>query len=77
MANRFSYVSSTGSATVTVPEGAVVLQVAVQGGSFSINGGDSIQVPSTFQEYPKGAMQGEINLTFVDTTAYYVSWSDY
>lgn len=66
------------SGTVSVPVGAMVVQItarSVTGGTMNIDGSGAASVSPSFTEQPPaGTMIGPFNIVFTNTDAYFVSW---
>ncbi len=76
---QWAYASGTGSATVTIPPGAVVLQIVAAGGTFTIFGGNTITPPATSQAYrflhELVMARGSTNtIVFSSSTNYFVEY---
>lgn len=83
---NWAYAAGT-SGTVTLPQGAVVLQIAAHstgGGSVVIFGGDSIPIVATFDftRHPvepslmvSKSGSGKNTIVFTTTTSYYVEYT--
>lgn len=68
------------SGTVSVPSNAAVKQIAAtgpDGATMQIGSGDLVDVSLPFSEYPDFSLTGPLDIKFVNTTKYYVSWVEY
>ncbi|WP_461521152.1 hypothetical protein [Porticoccus sp.] len=73
----YTYQSGTGTATVSIPANARVLQFSARGGAsatMQIDSGDVASVYPSFSERPESSMQGPFDIVFTDVDAFYVSW---
>lgn len=73
----YTYQSGSGTATVSIPANARVLQFSARGGvaaTMRIDGGDVASVYPSFSERPDGSMRGDFDIVFTDVDAFYVSW---
>lgn len=73
----YKYVSGV-SGTVSVPVGAMVVQITARStvnGTMNIDGGGAASVAPSFTEQPPtGTMIGPFDIVFANTDAYFVSW---
>lgn len=79
IAGQWAYASGTGSATVTIPAGAIVLQIVAAGGTFTIFGGATITPPATGNAYRflhemVKSKTGATDIAFSSTTNYFVEY---
>ncbi len=76
---EWAYKSGTGSATVTLPAGSIVLQIIVGGGTFTIFGGATITAPAGGAAYrfPHNLVMsrtGKTDIAFTSSTEYFVEY---
>lgn len=76
---EWRYKAGTGTATVTVPAGAIILSITVAGGTFKIFGGDTVTAPATGQTYRfldemVLSRTGATDVVFTSVTSYFIEY---
>lgn len=76
---EWRYKAGTGSATVTIPAGAILTMVNVFGGTFTIYGGDTVTAPATgmnlrFLDEMVLSRTGKTDVVLSGTTSYFIEY---
>jgi hypothetical protein len=76
---EWAYASGTGTATVTLPPGSIVLQIIVGGGTLTIFGGATITAPAggaalRFPHELVKSRTGKTDIVFSSSTEYFVEY---